>query len=139
MEYAFAIARAHGARIILLHVTKPISFCVDCGYGPVNRQLPDKLQSQKDQARLRKTAAQHLPPAFIEDALIGTGEPVEQILRSAEELKADLIVLYAHETNGSPSVGSHVVADQVARRAHCPVLVVRPHERDFVTAIPHRD
>src|SRR5688500_8895801 len=68
MEYAVAIARAHRARIILFHVTKPISFCVDCGYGPVNRQLPDEAQTRKDRARLRKTAVRHLPPAFIEDA-----------------------------------------------------------------------
>src|SRR5262245_34636359 len=37
-----ALALAHQARILALHVTPPICINVDCGYGPVNRQVPDE-------------------------------------------------------------------------------------------------
>jgi hypothetical protein len=56
----------------------------------------------------------------------------EQIIWAAKEVRADLIVLYAHEANDSNSVGSHPTAEQVMRSAQCPVLVVRSHEHDFI-------
>jgi len=132
LGYASAIAKAHGAKIVLLHITKPISFCVDCGYGPVNRQVADDAQIRKDRSRLRRWVANHLPPRSIENIIIRSGKASEQIIHAAKELKADLIILHAHEANDSNSVGSHETADRVMRSAPCPVLIVRAQERDFI-------
>src|ERR1041384_7342614 len=68
--YASAIAKVHGAKIILLHITKPISFSADYGYGPVNRQVSDDAQMRKDRSRLRRSAASHLSPGAIENIII---------------------------------------------------------------------
>lgn len=125
LDYAAAIASEHGARILLLHVTKPISFCVDCGYGPVNRQVADAAQVRKDRARLRRSALNHLPSGAIDDVLIRSGNVSEEIIRAAEELRADLIILYAHSAIDAHSVGSHETAERVMRSAPCPVLVMR--------------
>jgi len=136
--YASAIAKEHRAKIVLLHITKPVSFCVDCGYGPVNRQITDDAQIRKDRLRLRRSAAHHLPPGSIENIIIRSGKASEQIVLAARELKADLIVLYAHEANESNEVGSHETADRVMRSAPCPVLVVRAHEHDFIEPMGKR-
>ena len=136
--YASAMAKAHGAKIVLLHVTKPISFCVDCGCGPVNRQLTDDAQVGIDRSRLWRSGANYLPPGSIEAMLIRSGKAAEQILCTAKELKTDLIVLYAHEANESNSIGSHETADRVMRLAQCPVLIVRAHELDFIQPIRKR-
>lgn len=133
--YASAIAKAHGARIVLVHVTKPISCSTDCGYGPVTRQVTDAAQARKDRRRLKKIALDHLPRGFVEDILIRSGKASEQILCAAKEIKADLIVLYAHEANQPQAVGSHETADRVMRSAGCPVLVVRSHEQDFIQLV----
>jgi len=135
---ASAIATAHGAKIVLIHVTKPIAICVDCGYGPVNRQEPDGTQIRKDLSHLKKSAANHLLPDSIEDVIIRSGDASEQILRAAKEFEADMIVLYAHVANNSNSVASHKTAEKVMRSAECPVLVVPPHERDFVQPVRKR-
>src|SRR2546423_9108466 len=37
--YASALAKLHGAKIILLHITKPLLSSGDFGYGPVNREV----------------------------------------------------------------------------------------------------
>ena len=137
--YASTIARAHGGKIVLLHVTSPVSFSADYGYGPVNRQEPDHKQIRKDLSHLKKSAANHLPPESIEDVIIRSGKASEQIIRAAKEFEADVIVLYAHETNESNTVGSHDTAERVVRLAQCPVLVVRSHEHDLIRPVGGRD
>jgi nucleotide-binding universal stress UspA family protein len=132
LGYASAMVKAHGAKIVLLHVTKPISFCADYGYGPVNRQVTDDAQVRRDRSRLTRSARKHLPPGSVEDVLIRSGDTSAQIIGAASEVEADLIVLYAHERNDSNALGSHKTAERVTRSAQCPVLVVRSHEHDFI-------
>src|SRR6266567_4117038 len=105
--YASAIAKMHGAKIVLLHITKPISFSADFGYGPVNREVTDAAQMRRDRSRLRRSAADHLSLGAIENIVIRSGNAPEQIVLAAKEVRADLIVLYAHEANDANSVGSH--------------------------------
>ena len=136
--YASAIAKLYGAKIILLHITKPISFSADYGYGPVNRQVSDDAQMRKDRSRLRQSAANHLSLGAIENIIIRSGNAPEQIIWAAKNTRADLIVLHAHEANDSNSVDSHKTAEQVMRSAQCPVLVVRLHEHDFVQSVKTR-
>jgi nucleotide-binding universal stress UspA family protein len=130
--YASALAGVHGGRIVLLHVTQPITFCVDCGYGAVNRQEADTGQIKKDRCRLSRFALKHLAPDSIQELVVRSGEVGEQIVAAAKEMKTDLIILYAHETKPEGTVHSPDTAARVIRSAPCPVLVVRVRELDFV-------
>lgn len=134
LRYASLLAETHGGKVVLLHVTKPIKLCVDCGYGPVNREVPDELQTRRDRSRLRRFAVNHLREDLLNEILIRSGEAAEQIISAAREQKADLIVLCAHEETGKNSIRSHETAEHVARFAPCPVLVVRRHDQDFAPA-----
>ena len=136
--YASAIADVHGAKIILLHITKPISSTADFGFGPVNRQFADDAQMRKDRSRRKRSAASHLSRGAIENIIIRSGNAPEQIVWAAKDTRAGLIVLCAHEANDSNSVGSHKTAERVMRLAKCPVLVVRSHEHDFVQPVRKR-
>ena len=136
--YASTIAKVHGAKIVLLHITKPIAFSADFGYGPIDREFTDNTQMRKDRSHLRRSAANHLSPGAIENIIIRSGNASEQIICAAKEVRADLIVLYAHKANDSDSVGSHKTAEQVMRSAQCPVLVVQSHEHDVVQPVRKR-
>ena len=57
------------------------------------------------------------------------GEPVEQILRVGASSHADLIVLGTHGTTGLARLLMGSVAEDVLRRAPCPVLTVRAHPK----------
>jgi nucleotide-binding universal stress UspA family protein len=61
-----------------------------------------------------------------------TGRPYIQIVRQAEKLEADLIVLATHGRRGV----SHLVfgsnAEKVVRLSPCPVLTVKHPEHEFV-------
>lgn len=54
------------------------------------------------------------------------GEPVEEILQLAGEMKADLIVIGAKQSKGLAAGHTlHTIASRVVRGAPCPVLTVR--------------
>lgn len=58
------------------------------------------------------------------------GEPAEEILVLAGELRADLIAVATHGHSGIPRLILGSVAETVTRGAHCPVLCVRPKDYD---------
>jgi universal stress protein A len=65
------------------------------------------------------------------DCVVRFGDPVDEILREAEEYEADLIAV---TTGGRSALGRTVlgsVAEQIVRKADAPVMLVRPgrHER----------
>ena len=61
------------------------------------------------------------------------GSPAVEIVRAAEDLHADLIVMSTHGRTGMSHVLLGSVAEKVVRYAKCPVLTVKPDEiRDLI-------
>jgi len=60
------------------------------------------------------------------------GRPFVEIIRYARENQIDLIVISTHGRSGIKHALFGSVAEQVVRKAPCPVLVVKRDERDFV-------
>lgn len=54
------------------------------------------------------------------------GDPVETLLQACVDFEADLLILGAHGRHGLQHLVLGSVAQQLLRRAHCPVLVARP-------------
>ncbi len=59
-------------------------------------------------------------------AMAVSGLPAEAILRAASGLEADLIVMSTHGRTGLAHAVMGSVAEDVLRRAPCPVLTIRP-------------
>ncbi len=57
--------------------------------------------------------------------LLEEGDPAAEILRVADELKCDLIVMGMHGRRGVARLLMGSVAEHVVRKATCPVLVVK--------------
>jgi nucleotide-binding universal stress UspA family protein len=60
------------------------------------------------------------------DISIRTGEPVKQIVQFAEECNAGLIVMPSHGRGMFTEMLLGSTTYTVVRRAHCPVLVLKP-------------
>jgi len=115
-EYAFSLAQEHHSRLRLVHV-----FQYPEAYGH------DVLAIEKEGYRnqLRQLVPRGTELHCRVNFEVAVGEPVEQILRVAEETKADLIVMGA---KGRQSLAGNVPrtkAYRVMSGAHCPVLTVR--------------
>jgi nucleotide-binding universal stress UspA family protein len=125
--YAFrlacALARDYGARLVVLHVAMPP--VVVYGEGV----LPPEPEGYKERLReqLHKVVSQD-PKVPVEHRLV-EGDAATEILRLAGDSKCDLIVMGTHGRTGLGRLLMGSVAEQVVRKAPCPVLTVKTPQR----------
>lgn len=115
-EYALSLAQEHCSRLRLVHV-----FPHPEAYG----ESVLALEKQNSMAQLRELVPTQTELRCKLDFEVPVGEPVEQILRIAQETKADLIVMGAKPRKNLAGNVPHTKAYRVVCGAPCPVLTVR--------------
>jgi nucleotide-binding universal stress UspA family protein len=117
---ACSLARSHGARLHVLHVgTHPVITPVEGIVPPEAERYHETLTD-----RLRAMRAEH-PNLLMEHQLLFVGDPAGEILPVAQAINADLIVMGTHGRTGLRRLLMGSVAEQVVRRASCPVVTVK--------------
>ncbi len=120
ITWATSIARDHRAALVLVHVQEPIGENVGGEfYFPVPIHENPELRS----ALLALKPDEESVP-FMHELLIGIA--AEQILKAADDPDVQMIVMGSHGRTGLGRLLMGSVAETVLRRAHCPVLVVKP-------------
>lgn len=114
--YAFSLAQEHRARLRFLHV-----FPHPEAYG----EDVLALMKQKTKVQLQKLVPSASDLLCKLDFEVALGEPVEQILRIAQNTSADLIVMGAKARASLAGNVPHTKAYRVVCGARCPVLTVR--------------
>jgi nucleotide-binding universal stress UspA family protein len=122
-EHAFqaagALARTYQARIVALHVVDHSLV----GFTEGIVRPPSPAEREELTERLRQLG-RSCPGAALECRL-ADGEAAPLILWAAEETGCDLIVLGTHGRSGLGRLLLGSVAEEVIRKAPCPVLTVR--------------
>src|SRR5581483_585826 len=108
LALARALARDYDARLVVLHA-----------YPPEAAARADELR-----ARLQDLVPDDRTVAVEYRA--AEGPPAGVILRAAEEVGADLIVMGTHGRGGLRRAVLGSTAEEVSRLARCPVATVRP-------------
>jgi nucleotide-binding universal stress UspA family protein len=105
--------------VIVLHVAPPPVIGFVGGVRTPEPGGPD----EECWARFRRREPEN--PRVPVECLLGEGSPAEAILRAARERQCDLIVMGTHGRTalGRALMGS--VAEEVVRKAPCPVLTVK--------------
>jgi nucleotide-binding universal stress UspA family protein len=129
LKYAVAFAKQFNAEITLLAVVQDTHTSFEYGVAEFV-DLQDQRRKRYEQ-ELTKLADQQLGK-IKHQILVTTGKPFEEIVRTAQESDQDLIVISTHGHRGLTRVEIGSTAERVIRYATCPVLVVRPREREFV-------
>lgn len=115
-EYAFSLAQEHRSRLTFLHVfPHPEAYSGDILV----------LEKERYEAQLRELVPHATELHCKLDFAATVGEPVEQILRIAQEADADLIVMGAKARASLAGNVPHTKAYRVVCGAYCPVLTVR--------------
>jgi nucleotide-binding universal stress UspA family protein len=118
---AAALARDHGARLVLLHVATPPAAVT---YGELAKML-----QQRDGYRLeleQRLRGYPVPgPGVPVEYRLEDGHPATEILAAVEETGCDLVVMGTHGRTGISRILLGSVAEQVMRRAPCPVVTVK--------------
>jgi nucleotide-binding universal stress UspA family protein len=122
--YAFrvacALARAGGARLVILHVAQPL-----WTLGGIQGVPPVPLEYGREGLEELLRRLQPPDPAVAVEHRLELGDPAAEILRAARECSCDLIVMGTHGRGGLGRLLMGSVAEAVVRQAPCPVLTVR--------------
>ena len=129
LAYAVPFAKQFGAEIVIIYVVQP--------YPPVPEMTAVDFDAILTQARKGgEGELAKLRESITDDVTVKTvlrvGRPDLEIVRAADELNADLILLSTHGRTGLGRMFLGSVAEHVTRYAHCPVLTVREREHEFV-------
>jgi nucleotide-binding universal stress UspA family protein len=120
---AARIAARHDATVVALHVV-PSSLPAPGRIGALtNPALLAPDLHERTLSGLRHFVAHAVPERHVEIE-VREGVPAREILRRAEELPADLLVIGSHGRAGFEKWVLGSVAERVLRSARCPVLTV---------------
>lgn len=124
LKYAIEMANLYHVGLRLVHV-------IDQPVGLENYQIltvtPEELaKSMEDNAAEQMHALlAELNSELSVESVIRHGVASEQILKEAESSEAGMIVIASHGRTGLSHFLATNVAETVANRANCPVLVVK--------------
>jgi universal stress protein A len=127
MDVAAEFARQNEGVVFLLYVVPMSEPPVG---GPAYVQLY-KDQAKADHEKLSEIGAKRLRGVKYE-IMTDTGNPATVILRTAQNLAVDVVVMATHGHKGLAHFFLGSTAEAVLRKATCPVLSIRHSE-------PHRD
>jgi len=119
-KFATAIARLHGSKIYLVHVISP-------GSNPLIPEIPsDRLRCEAEREMEDLASRSELKQLAHETAL-RAGAVWSVLSALICEQNIDIVVLGTHGRGGLKKLVLGSVAEEVVRRAGCPVITVGPH------------
>jgi nucleotide-binding universal stress UspA family protein len=126
MEVAADLARRCGAALVLLHAYPIPGYTFPDGSVVASPRMMQELADQAERhiEEWRVDAEKLAGGPVTSDKAVG--EPAAEIVSYASGNGVDLLVLGTHGRTGIQHAFMGSVAERVVRRAHCPVLTVRP-------------
>ena len=120
-EMACSLAAKYNARLILLHVVDPSAAPTffERHFNPL--EPAESLVSSK----LRFSWPEPADPTVCVEHRVAEGETSDEILYVARNLKCDVIVMGTHGRTGLERLLTGSVAEEVLRKAPCPVLAAK--------------
>jgi nucleotide-binding universal stress UspA family protein len=125
LSWALGLGRLHGARIHLVHGLLLPSQMTDFIPSPPDSGIEIR---QAALARLDETANRVRESGIEATSNLLLGVPSQNIIESAQEEKADLIIIGTRGLSGVEHLLLGSTAERVVQRAHCPVLAVHPED-----------
>lgn len=130
LEYAIFFAKRYKARLVLAHVMAPYLQGADVNIMAVpsayySRDLMGILND-----RLRDLADKVRKEGLQTETILTMGIPFVEIVRLAKRKDIGLIIISTHGRTGLSHLVMGSTAEKVVRKAPCPVLSVRPVQKE---------
>lgn len=119
LEMATSLARDRGAKLLIVHVEEP-----PVAYGGGELYYGIEMPDHSELERMLREVVPTDPAVGYEHSLI-IGSPATAIVHLAEREGCELIVMPTHGRTGLMRVLMGSVAEEVVRKAKCPVLTVK--------------
>lgn len=141
--YAVSLANRYDARITVMHVVEELSSFARSmveeilGEKRWAERIKDKeaevikdIKTRLDEFCKEVRDEQPACPFVIDNILVVTGHPVDQICRKAGKMNADLIVMGSRGRGGLADVTLGSTSRRVLKRGGTPVMVIRLPRRE---------
>jgi nucleotide-binding universal stress UspA family protein len=122
VEYAAGLALQFSAAVTVLHVLEPVTYGLDFTLMPIGGVEQNRKQVESRMADVAGALQQKKVTAASQ---VMGGLPIDGVLRTAEALHSDVIVMGTHGRRGVSHLLLGSVVEGVMRRAPCPVLAVK--------------
>lgn len=129
-KHAMELAKAFGAPLLIVHVLDSWA-----GFPAYEDSVPQDVRDvvlgmeEEAERKLESLAEEFRKEVGSVKTRCRIGVPAEEIVSSADEESAQLIVIGTHGWSGFKHLLLGSVAEKVLRMANCPVLVVRSSPR----------
>jgi nucleotide-binding universal stress UspA family protein len=120
LQYARLLASAYGARVVLAHVIDPVSYA---NFTDIPSHLIEEMTGTA-RGEMSRLADQFLAAGIPSHSEVRQGVVTNLLLQVIEQHKADLVVLGTRGAKGLGPMAVGTVAEQLVRRAPCPVMAV---------------
>jgi nucleotide-binding universal stress UspA family protein len=122
LPYAIGLAKQYGAKVHGLHVRFPATYPI---VGP--EAMPQVIEAAEEQAKFEAQQVHEMLATVPHDVTITEGELWPTLKEMVDQQKMDLIVMGTHGRTGVSRALLGSAAEEIFRKASCPVLTVGPH------------
>jgi len=131
MDHAISLAKDYQAKLILLYVIQDISIAE--WYIPSSLSVADLAEDMQKSAwnEMDKWITEVSAKVKDVEKMVVRGVPFVEILQTAKNRNADLIVIGTHGRTGIDHMLFGSTAEKVVRKSSCPVLTVRIAGKEF--------
>ncbi|HYK76680.1 MAG TPA: universal stress protein [Daejeonella sp.] len=132
IDYGLALARRLGAEVALVHVNEipaATPYIADPLLNETSFMMPEMITLQEEASKKLFDRIQQQAGDLVLQTFTRIGSPKTEILATADECHADLIILGTHGRTGFDHFISGSVAESVVRKSKCPVLIIPNKEK----------
>ncbi len=131
LRYSIDFVKKFGAKIYMIYVVEPAIYPADFSMGQV--AIPAMNVDMQDRAKeeLDLLAKKEIDADIEVETIIKNGNPFIEIVETAGEIDADLIIIATHGHTGVEHLLFGSTAEKVVRKAPCPVLSLREPIKGF--------
>ena len=132
LKIATELAVQFSAEMLLVHVVAPLP-TMQGGVAPTGFHIPSVLKEIQDSAQksLEEIRRERIPAGIQARTFVIHGRPGHEIVKLAEDEKADIIVIASQGESAWHRFVFGSVAEKVVRHADCPVLKVQAPDRQM--------
>ncbi|MFH1755029.1 MAG: universal stress protein [Candidatus Latescibacterota bacterium] len=125
LDYAIGLAEKFSAKLDLLYVVEAGLHPADLAWTNVDYGDLNKQHCEAAARHMESIVTDRIPRGIACDISILIGKAFVEIIRFADSVNADLIVMATHGHGGVSHLLLGSTAERVVRKAACPVLTIK--------------
>ena len=132
LEYGCELASRFGAEVHLFYVVSDALLMYTAAQTMVDAEAVICQEKEQGRKKLEQAVPEKWQGKITFHHHVEVGEPVAEIIKFADSLEADLLVMGTHGRTGLKHILLGSVAEKVVRGAHLPVMTVNDPDHHFV-------